>query len=248
MYSTKSRAPSASIDTFGHIVPYEPSEYKKVDAAIRSARKGKQMTVPPISGDFGKIVYEPSPYEDKTVRDRTGKTGFGSSKPFGRDDVSNMLDTIRYRDALNRELKHTKKAIEAEVTAIIASETAAASGGSGTLSRSLGSPTRAAAGVGGGSGTLASPDRTLGLSSRIPKIAHQYDRSRHVDEFTPKLAHAEKYERDYGSTLPTSSAIGEGCGDVKILQSPAHAKHFAIAKMSGSVHLVSPMISGTRSP
>lgn len=44
MYSTKSRAPSASIDTFGHIVPYEPSEYKKVDAAIRSARKGKQMS------------------------------------------------------------------------------------------------------------------------------------------------------------------------------------------------------------
>lgn len=88
--------------------------------------------------------------------------------------------------------------------------------------------------------------RSLGLSAKLPKATHQYDRTRYVDEFHPKISYAEKYERDYGPHKLASTSIGEGCGDTSIIRSPTHGKHFEIARMADTNHLVASIVSGIR--
>ena len=67
-----------------------------------------------------------------------------------------------------------------------------------------------------------------------------------MDEFTSKVAHAEKYARDFGPRRTAAAAIGEGCYAMSAIEAPANAK--ASGKKAGSDHLLSASISGVRSP
>lgn len=115
-----------------------------------------------LGTQFNKLEYHPAPYVDKSVRSNKGAKGFGSGKPFGRDDISNMLDTIRYRDALEKEEAHSRRyALEASVTIPT-------------------SPIR----------PPSEPSTTKhphSLTGRLPQVTNGYDRSRHAEEFHAKV-------------------------------------------------------------
>ena len=62
---------------------------------------------------------------------------------------------------------------------------------------------------------------TRGLASTLPTFTNEYDRQRHVADFsTRKIAGAAKYERVLGTNTPVSYDIGEGASDAAILKSP----------------------------
>ena len=172
-------------------------------------------------------------YEDKSIKNKEGKKGFGSSRPFGRDDISSMRDTLCYRDALEKELKCAKRGLEASIKAGAEAEEAI-----GTM-RSTGG-----AGGGGGLSASSSSPRSEGLASLRPKLAYQFDRLGHVDEFTTKKPTSE---RDYGTYKISSAVIGEGCFDTSNVQAPKNAISSG-KKKGGSDHLFAASISGVRSP
>lgn len=184
-----------------------------------------------------------------------------------------MLDTLRYRTALEKEAQCIKAAAEAAAKTLAESahgdDTLRAGSTGGSLSAPS-SPARgsAAGGAGAGAGdadgamrssgtlgsSLGSPGggatspkgSSLGLSGRLPKFSSQFDRNRHVPEFVPKVAYAERYDRDFGSMGTTNSAIGEGCGDLANIASPTSAKRDFTKAFADRTHLVSPSIAGRR--
>lgn len=149
------------------------------------------MQVPFASDGFGKIEYVACPYEDKAAKKKDGKLGFCTSKSFGRDDVANMLDTLRYRHALEKEARYTKAATEAAAAKALSDETlragvdaAPSSPGlhAGAASRTASSLDRSLSSTAAGS-----PGRKLGLSGKVPQFTSNFDRTRHVAEFVPKV-------------------------------------------------------------
>jgi hypothetical protein len=119
-------------------------------------------------GEFNKIVYDPSKYEDKTTKNMKGAKGFCSSKPFGRDDISSMLDTIRYRDALEKEQKYAREAATKNAATTV------------DLLESVKS-----------AGLLeTSYTGTVGLARNIPKDVTDFDRQQHQEDFITKVRYS----------------------------------------------------------
>jgi hypothetical protein len=79
-------------------------------------------------------------------------------------------------------------------------------------------------------GTLQRP--ASGLASIRPAFQSDFDRGRAVEPFnTRKLPAGKKYERNYGPLRPTSSDIGEGCEDTRLLTTP----QFGVRDFVGSL-------------
>lgn len=202
------------------------------------------------SKGFGKLEYNPSPYEDKSEKKKEGKLGFCTSKPFGRDDVANMLDTLRYRNALEKEAKFTKLAAEQAAKELSMTSSPRAGEGDAPASPGLNDSMRSTASA--PAGTLSSPlsaSKTLGISGRLPQFTNGWDRQRHVPEFKPKIEYAERYDRQYGSMGTTNQAFGEGCEALSALDPPkdGNAKRNFLKAFADKNHLVSPSIGGVRS-
>ena len=119
-------------------------------------------------------------------RDKTRKMGFGTNRPLNRDDLSNVMEVGRYRHHLELERKQEKGATEALMEE----------------ARQLAASGRA----------RTAPD--FGLSTRIPKFSHQFDRTVHVDDFATKryAAGEVRPEKYLGTMRPTSADLGQGCG------------------------------------
>lgn len=178
-----------------------------------------------------------------------------------------MLDTLRYRTALEKEAQCIKAAAEAAAKTLALSAHGDDTLRAGSTGGSIGGPSSPARGGAGGAGagdaegamrssgtlgsSLGSPgggatSPSLGISGRLPKFNSQFDRNRHVPEFVPKVAYAERYDRDFGSMGTTNSAIGEGCGDLANITSPTSAKRDFTKAFADRTHLVSPSIAGRR--
>jgi hypothetical protein len=231
------------------IAGYTPSEYvpRYKTESKRDCYKGKQMQVSFSSKGFGKLEYNPSPYEDKSEKKKEGKLGFCTSKPFGRDDVANMLDTLRYRNALEKEAKFTKLAAEQAAKELEATHLSASPReGEAPASPGLNDSMRSTASAPAGMTSPLSASKTLGISGRLPQFTNGFDRQRHVPEFKPKIEYAERYDRQYGSLGTTNQAFGEGCAALSALDPPASPKRNFLKAFADKNHLVSPMIAGQR--
>lgn len=252
MYTTKIKTAEKAVDCMGKVTGYTPSEYVPAwkTESKRDCYKGKQMQVPFASKGFGKLEYNPSPYEDKSEKKKEGKLGFCTSKAFGRDDVATMLDTLRYRNALEKEAKFTKMAAEqaAKELNLTSSPREGEAPASPGLNDSMRSTASAPAGMTAGAG-LTSPlsaSKTMGISGRLPQFTNGYDRERHVPSFKPKVDYAERYDRNYGSLSTTNQAFGEGCAALSALDPPASPKRNFLKAFADKNHLVAPSIGGVR--
>lgn len=120
------------------------------------------------------------------------------SKPLAVNDLSNTIQTARFRHHLDLEAKTMKKHADASPPP----------SPTGNTARKL--------------AETAAMRETAGLASVIPKFNNEYDRQRFVPEFsTRNLPPDVRFTRILGSTKPTSVDIGEGAFDRSILKSPA---------------------------
>lgn len=213
LYSSKSRVP-LGYDLFN---PTADLEKKKVvfnctiapfyePKDTNSSAKGKQVVTKTHLPLFSKYSWTddkvgPDVYDDgKRTGEVLRKNGFGVSGPLNRDDLSSTKEVDRFRHHLKLEER-------------MSSPRQAGTESPEGDDRSKGSLRL-------DSGTLASPSK--GLSTKLPAFTTQFDRQRHVAEFsTRKFPPEAKYVREYGATLSMSHNIGEGCEDASRLLSPA---------------------------
>lgn len=114
---------------------------------------------------FNKVVYESEPYE-RPVPKGPHALGFGSDRPFGRNENSTTRDTSQFRAAITRE---------ARLEALWCLKAAAHDVALGDADVVAGSPARA-----GGS-------RPASLGGSRPFFTSEYDRSHAVDEFSERV-------------------------------------------------------------
>lgn len=208
LYSSKMRVPLAS-DTFGKAVQFNATvaPYYEPPRASRDAFKGKQMLTKSHLPPFSKLEYAQEPFDDAVRAGKERKTGFGTSQTLNRDDLSSTLEVGRYRHHLTQEMKFADK------VAATSPRGAASPGG-------YGEDGLAASGNNGEAGGATM--RAAGLGATIPVFQNEFDRTRHVAEFsTRRYDPSVKYERVLGSSKPVSHDIGEGASDVNLLKSPA---------------------------
>jgi hypothetical protein len=123
-------------------------------------------------------------------------------RELSRDDLSSTVQILRYRHHLLGEQKTEAKHAAA-------------------------SPPRAATAPSATQVALAASQAlraTAGLASVIPTFTNEFDRQRHVAEFSTRvLPPAVRSTRIHGSTRPISTDIGEGAFDKNLLKSPQYA-------------------------
>lgn len=123
-------------------------------------------------------------------------------RELSRDDLSSTVQILRYRHHLLGERKTEAKHAAA-------------------------SPPREAQPPSATQAALAASQAlraTAGLASVIPTFTNEFDRQRHVPEFSTRvLPPAVRATRIHGSVRPTSTDLGEGCFDKGLLKSPQFA-------------------------
>lgn len=243
-YSSKTRAPPAAVDCLGKLMEIKKDVYQPAkNASLRNAHVGRQLYTSFQSKPFGKVEYVAEVYSDKgTSKANTNrKIGFTRSSAMGRDEVSSIYDVLRYRQQLNQEVKTATRGLSHNNNE--EEESSAAADAEGFESTVPASPGGRAMSISGasdrGGDEHGSSGGALGhsLRSRLPQVATDFDRSRHVPEFTTKTPREIKYARDYGTSRPTSQDIGEGASDPSVLSPPEFSKKSFTSSFGEKPHL-----------